>query len=254
MPLRQIIFTGFILWTLMMSATGQGTTSADTLVTIKGQLKNMVTGQPVPNAHIVNSNLGIGTTSDSLGFFSIYMNRNDSLRITVIGYHETYFLLPGFWPSNHYENVIFIREKTYLIEAVSIHGLGSYQQFKQKVLNADPPDPPAEENIRYLERIITEEAVKYDKVRVGFNFSIKSKEERSQAKLDIMLEELRKKQIIEEKFNEKIIGELTGLTGARLADFMDYCNLSEEFILNSSEYAILETVKQIFKEYIQFIK
>jgi hypothetical protein len=247
--LRKLIITGIFISALSFSVASQGTASSDTLVKIQGQLKNMVTGQSVPNAHVVNSGLGMGSTTDSLGFFTIAMRRDDSLRISVIGYHEMYFSLPAFWPSDHYTNVIYIREKSYLIEAVSVHGLGSYEQFKQKVLNADPPDPPAQENIRYLDKVVTEEAVKYDKVRVGFNFSVKSKEERSQAKLDDILEEQRKKQRIEEKFNAEMIRELTGLTGTRLRNFMDYCNLSEEFILYSSEYVILETVKQIFEEY-----
>ena len=214
----------------------------------------MMTNEPVVNAHILNGGLSIGTTSDSLGFFTIIMRRQDSLKITAIGYHETHFSLPTFWPSDMYSKAIFIREKSYLIEAVSIHGLGSYEQFKQKVLNAIPPDPPAARNIEYLDMVVTEEAVKYDAVRVGFNFSIKSKEERSQIKLDQMLEEQKKKQRINEKFNEDIIGELTGLSGARLKNFMDYCNLSEEFILNSSEYLILATVKQIYEEYKRITK
>jgi plasmid replication initiation protein len=124
-----------------------------------------------------------------------------------------------------------------------------YSQFKQKVLNTRIPPPPAEEARIYLQRLAREEAVKYDKVRVGFSFHMRSPEERSLAKLRKKMEEERKRSLIVKKFNENNIGQLTGLKGDELRSFMNYCRFPEDFLLYSSEYDILEAVKRIYKKY-----
>ena len=56
-------------------------------------------------------------------------------------------------------------------------------------------------------------------------------------------------EIINSKFNKRNVGELTGLKGEELVEFMDYCNLPEEFLLNASEYDILDTVKRMYRAY-----
>lgn len=225
--------------------------SSDTLVTVKSQLRSVYTDKPVSDAHIMNPGLSIGTTTDSLGFFTIYMRRNDSLIISVLAHEKLHFVLPAFWPSTEYNKTIFIREISYMIDEVDIHGLGSYEQFKQKVLNARPPVPPEERTRQYINRMAAEEAVAWDKVRVGFNFSMKTKEERSKKKLEKILAEIEKRKTIEKKFNMQIVGELTGLSGKELGKFMAYCNLPEDFLLVSSEYVILKAVKTTFENYIR---
>ena len=247
--MRTLFVISAFICVISISLTGQGLSESDTLVTVKSQLKDMDEGIPVRYAHILNPGLGIGTTSDSLGFFTIYMKRSDSLLITAIGYKDTHFSLPSFWPVNHFSEPIFIRKQVYQIEAVSVSSLGSYQQFKQKVLNARPPRSPAEQVTEYVNKIATQEAVDWSKVRTGINFSMRSKEEKSMQRLQVILNEKEKMKIMEAKFNKRNVGELTGLKGEELVEFMDYCNLPEEFLLNASEYDILDTVKRMYKAY-----
>ncbi len=247
--MRKIIFISALICVITLKIAGQESSDIDTLVTVKSQLKDTDDGTPLRYAHILNPGLGIGTTSDSLGFFTIYMERNDSLLISAIGYIDTHFTLPTFWPSNLFSDPIRIRKQMYLIEGVSVQSLGSYQQFKQKILNARPPKSSAEQTTEYINRAATQEAVEWSSVRVGINFSMKSKEEKSLKKLKLILDEQEKIEIINSKFNKRNVGELTGLKGEELVEFMDYCNLPEEFLLNASEYDILDTVKRMYRAY-----
>ena len=220
----------------------------DSLVTINGQLKDL-DEMPVPYAHIINQGLGLGTTSDSLGFFTIHMRFGDSLHISAIGFNDKYFQLPKFWFSNHFSGIMHLRYKIYEIEEVSIQSWGTYAQFKQKVLNTRIPPPPAEEASLYLQRMARAEAIKYNKVQVGFSFHMRSPEERSLRKLKEKMEEERKRDIIVQKFNENNVGQLTGLKGDELRSFMNYCRFPEDFLLYSSEYDILKAVKRIYSRY-----
>ena len=41
-----------------------------------------------------------------------------------------------------------------------------------------------------------------------------------------------------QKFNEKVVNRITGYEGAKLIEFMDYCNLSERDIYRFTEYEL----------------
>lgn len=247
--LKIYLIFGFVFFSFSLGLSGQNENIGDSLVTIQCQLRSHGEGKPIVYAHILNSGLNIGTTSDTLGFFTIVMRRSDSLYISALGFKESYFSLPGFWPSNHFSGTISVRQKIYMIDPVSVEGFGNYAQFRQKVISSILPKTPAEENMEYIQEITREEAIKYDKVQVGFNFYIKTKEEKSLIKLQKILDHQLKQKIIREKFNEENVGELTGLQGQELKDFMDYCRLSEEFLLNASEYDILFMVKSSYRAY-----
>ncbi len=247
--LKRSLFFGFVFFSFSLTLSGQNEDTGDSLVTIQCQLKSLGEGKPIVYAHILNIGLNIGTTSDTLGFFTIVMRRCDSLFISALGYNESYFSLPGFWPSNHFSGIIQVRQKVYMIEPVSVEGFGNYAQFRRKVISSIPPKTPAEESLEYIQEITREEAIKYDKVNVGFSFSIKTKEEKSLIKLQKILDYQLKQKIIRAKYNEENVGELTGLQGQELKDFMNYCHLSEEFLLNASEYDILYMVKGSYWAY-----
>ncbi|HHJ10237.1 MAG TPA: hypothetical protein ENK25_05020 [Bacteroidetes bacterium] len=223
--------------------------SLDSLIIIQGQLRDIVTGVPIPYAHIINYKFKRATISDTLGFFTIPMHKTDTLFITAIGYEDTRFSLPGFWPSNHYSGVIYVKEKIYHIEGVIVHGLGTYEQFKQKVLSLDLSKDKTLKMQNYYDKLLTEEAIKYQKVSTGFSFSLRSPEERSLHKLEKIQAEQRKQDMINSKFNKAIISKLTGLQGVELEKFMRYCQLPENFILNASEYDILVRVKELYENY-----
>ena len=249
-----IFFTVFMIASVL-SVHGQihGLTTAsqslDSLIMVQGQLRDVTTGVPIPYAHIINPKFKRVEVSDTLGFFTIPMRKTDTLLITAIGYEDTRFTLPGFWPANHYSGVIYVKEKIYHIEGVTVHGLGTYEQFKQKVLSLDLSKDKVIKMQNYYDKILTEEAIKYQKVSTGFSFSLRTPEERSLKKLAKVEEEQKKQDLIDSKFNKAIISQLTGLHGSELEKFMRYCQLPEDFILKSPEYDILVRVKDLYENY-----
>ncbi len=223
--------------------------SLDSIVMVQGQLRDFKTGKPIPYAHILNLRFHRATVSDTLGFYTIPMRRNDTLLITAIGYEDEKFTLPPFWPTNNFSGVIYLKEKVYNIEGVTVHGLGTYEQFKQKVLSLDLSDDEVVKMQSYYDKILTEEAIKYQAVSTGFSFSLRSPEERSLRKLQKVLEQQKIQQQIDAKYNKAIVSKLTGLKGKALEDFMHYCQLPEDFILKSSEYDILRRIKASYENY-----
>jgi hypothetical protein len=249
-----IFFLLLLTGSLEVSGQGQEVRSPvnqalDSLVMVQGQLRDVKNGKPIPYAHVLNLRFGKATVTDTLGFFTIPMRRNDTLLITAIGYQDLIFALPSFWPSNSYSGVLYVEEKVYNIEGVTVHGLGTYEQFRQKVLSLDLSDDKVLEMQSYYNKILTEEAVKYQKVSTGFSFALRSPEERSVRKLQKVIEEQKIEQQVEAKYNKAIVSKLTGLKGKELENFMDYCQMPRDFILQSPEYDILLRIKDSYENY-----
>ncbi len=221
----------------------------DSIVMMHGQLRDVEDGKPLPYAHILNPRFGKATVSDTLGFFTIPMRKSDTLLITAIGYEDLYFTLPSFWPANTYSGVLYVQEKVHNIEGVTVHGLGTYDQFKQKVLSLNLSDDKTLEMQSYYNKILTEEAIKYQAVTTGFSFSLRTPEERSLRKLQKVLAEQKIEDQINAKYNKAIVSRLTGLKGKELEDFMHYCQIPRDFILNSPEYDILARIKDAYDNY-----
>ncbi len=221
----------------------------DSIVMMHGQLRDGQDGKPIPYAHVLNLRFGKATVSDTLGFFTIPMRRSDTLLITAIGYEDIYFTLPSFWPANTYSGVLYAEEKVYNIEGVTVHGLGTYEQFKQKVLALDLSNDKTLEVQSYYNKLLTDEAIKYQKVAVGFSFSLRSPEERSLKKLQKVLEEQKIEEQVEAKYNKAIVSKLTGLKGKELENFMQYCQIPRDYILQSPEYDILARIKNAYENY-----
>lgn len=248
MFLRKKVLFFLLFAALVLPSTAQES-RLDSLVTVLGQLRDEGSGQPIPYAHVLNLSLRRATISDTLGFFTIKMRRSDSLTITAVGFEDTYFSLPSFWPSNHYSGVIYVKEQIYEIEGIRIHGLGSYEQFKQKVLALDLSKDKAQKMKVYYDELLTQEAIKYQKVSTGFSFSLRSPEERSLRKLQKVMAQQEIQDQIDAKFSKAIVSELTGLKGKELENFMRFCQLPQDYILNSSEYDILVKVKSLYDRY-----
>lgn len=221
----------------------------DSIVMMHGQLRDTKDGKPIPYAHVLNLRFGKATVSDTLGFFTIPMRRKDTVLITAIGYEDLYFTLPPFWPANTYSGVLYVEEKVYNIEGVTVHGLGTYEQFKQKVLALDLSDDKTVKMQSYYNKILTEEAIKYQAVTTGFSFSLRSPEEKSLRKLQKVLAEQKIEDQIKAKYNKAIVSRLTGLKGKQLEDFMQYCQIPRDFILKSPEYDILARIKDAYENY-----
>ena len=101
----------------------------------------------------------------------------------------------------------------------------------------------------YYDELLTQEAIKYQRVSTGFSFSLRSPEERSLRKLQKVMAQQEIQNQIDAKFSKAIVSELTGLKGKELQKFMNFCQLPQDYILKSSEYDILLKVKSLYERY-----
>ncbi len=90
--------------------------------TLKGIIKDGITNEPLPTANIVFVKNYGGTNSNLSGSYAIDVKnkQTDSLKISYLGYESKYLDLRNFTESKIYNIDILLKQKTEIIEEVTI--------------------------------------------------------------------------------------------------------------------------------------
>lgn len=251
MVTRTQILIAFVVLFSFSQANAQ---KEDSLITLYGKLYDSKDFSPVEFAHIINLDSPYATISDSAGFFEIKLHPGDTLQTTSIGYHDESITINDYLPLVF--RSISMQQRAYDIKSVEITPWGTYRDFKNKFISLDLEDP--EENVhpllwRDLPRKPIEPEPHYPGVLnpVSFLYDVFSGNREERIKYHEILSKKTKERKIRSKYNKEIVGNLTGLEGEELEEFMKFCNFTEKELLNKKAYEILKEVKQkyqIFKK------
>ena len=212
----------------------------------------------VPLVHIYNERTHKTSVSDTGGNFMIKVNKGDTLVFSAIGY---YFKVVNITESLITEETVFIKliPRKYEISEARVYSLGTYEQFKQKVLALKMPETRTDKLRKYLHEISRKvgKEIKYqqemDKLAQGklvlFSAPILTPEEIAMIKLKKIIEKEKIQKIIYEKFNREIVADVTGLKSDELTEFMVFCNFSEKYLLKTNQYDIIVRVLDKFEVY-----
>ena len=241
--------TGFFLLLLLAYAQVHGQTS-DSSYYLYGKVLSLEKGYPVGFAHVINVNARKGVVTDSLGNFETWVNPNDVLNISAIGFEHREYMVPEHNPDSVVE--IILVNKTYAIPEVSISYLGTYREFKQKVLDLELSD---ENKLNpQINKIFNHVEIEYPLVDnpaasilspISLLYSAFSKEAKAVKKyLNV-----KERADVKEKYNITIVKNLTGLEGLEAKEFMDFCNFTDEYVRSVTEYELYSEIKGQYKEY-----
>lgn len=250
------ITTFFIL--LLLSIGQLNAQKEDSVITIIGNLYDKKTFKPVEYAHVINTENYYGTISDTSGNFKIKGAPGDTLLITAIGYENKNFSYEGEYKPFIVRSIP-MEEKTYMIEQVEVTPWGTYQDFKEKFLDLEIENPREAIHPRIWrdlqpppDTVIPPEPGLESPV--SLIYSIFSREGKELRKYKELKEEKTISEKIRSKYNKEIVGEITGLENEELIRFMEFCNFSDEYLITTRKYFILERVKEKYKEYQDSIK
>src|SRR6056297_3137936 len=215
-----------------------------------GKVLSLEKGYPVAFAHIINENAGKGVASDSLGNFETWVNPGDILNLSAIGFEHKVYEVPENNPDSVVE--IILENKIYVIPEVSISYLGTYREFKQKVLDLELSD---ENKLNaQINKIFNHVEIEYPLVEdpaasilspISLLYSAFSKEAKAVKKyLNV-----KERADVKEKYNITIVKNLTGLEGLEAKEFMDFCNFTDEYVRSVTEYELYSEIKGQYKEY-----
>jgi hypothetical protein len=232
---------------MIVSVYGQ---KVDSLYYFSGQVLSKQGNYPVALAHIINTTQGWGVVADTLGHFNIWVKPDDSLNVSAIGFDYNEYNVRGFLNDSLVK--IKLESRYYEIPEVAISYLGTYKQFEQKVLNLELPDlginPEFEKLFKHVEPppLFVEPRVTSPASLIYVLFSKDAKDKKKYAEL---VKEDKVKSRVRERYNEHIIRNLTGLSGKKASQFMDFCDFKDEYILSIDDYNLYSEILLRFEAY-----
>lgn len=217
-------------------------------VLLGGVLRNFITGEPVVSAHVLNLTDSLATISSEAGTFKIPVHLGDSLVFSSIGYQTKALIIGEKELAADFVDVKLI-QREYQLQEVEVNPLGSKAQFRKKFMDLEVDDgtiqivgvdQPTKER---REIPITEDKNEIKKAKYIFNpasfiYGNFSKDAKARQELHRLEGEKEKHRYNYQKFNEEAVNRITGYTGDRLVEFMDYCNFSEDQIYRYSDYEL----------------
>ncbi len=105
---------------------------------------------PVGYANIYVMGKGRGTYSDYNGFFSLVVERGDSLEFSAIGYKTVYFVVPDSMSDDRYSMVQLMTEDTVNLPTAVVFPWPSKEHFKLEFLAMDVSAEMQERAMRNL--------------------------------------------------------------------------------------------------------
>ncbi|RDI13183.1 carboxypeptidase-like regulatory domain-containing protein [Flavobacterium sp. AG291] len=247
-------FVVFLFALLSFSAFAQNTSAPEK---VSGIILNEATLQPVSGASIININRVKGVTGDDRGNFTIEASVNDTLHISFVGYQSVRVRVTNDWIKFKNVTKILLQEKAYTLEEVIIskYNLTGYLQIDSKLA-------PVRENYRYS---ISGLNIGYEGgdnspnsfkkiVSSMFNpadllHNIFGKKPQEMRRLKEMKKDDTVRNALAEKYDRETLAALLGVSKDDIADILERCNYSEEFIKSANDLQIMDAISGCYEEY-----
>jgi hypothetical protein len=228
----RLIFSFLVLvFSLSLSAQNE-------VVKVKGRVVDATDGKELLTMMAVNKNSGSGTFGDNDGNFVLLIEKGDTLLVGAIGYETISFPIPKEEMAAVIEKTFYLQKLVVNLPVVEIISERDLQEIQKEI-----------EDLGYDKRDYVVSGVDAFNSPITFLYQSFSKRERSIRLVAEMKNEDRKRELLKELFKKYVDYEIISLKNEDFDDFIDYCNVSDYFIQNSSQYDFLIYIKRRFKEF-----
>lgn len=243
-----IILLGFLICHILFTANKK----ANDNNIQQGKVVDTLTGCPLPFVQILNESTRKGYITDSTGKFRIPCKNGDTLVFISLGYLGKVVIADT---SLH---TVFLKQRTYNIDEVSIQTNRSYEQFKRDFLEIEPEKSLRIEGIPEgkpidIPILLDTNYIQSDAFAIlnpiSFLYYKFSKEEKSKRKAFYLKRQEGERLVIDKKFNREIVHRITGLGGDELTNFIGFCNFSHKFLYEATELEIVNKIYEKFEIY-----
>ncbi|RUA32395.1 MAG: hypothetical protein DSY77_11870 [Bacteroidetes bacterium] len=217
----------------------------------------------IEGAHVLNVSKDKIAFTNSKGEFQMVAGIGDTLSISFVGFKSKQIVVENF---NF--KVLSLNPDVVELKEVKVTSIPEDEhEFKRRVIKKDiiDTDPfipfgvsPAKPKGKIPKQYERETEVVFGadeqfnpSITLPISYFTKKYGKKHKAKRDYYELKASKEQIIlnQKKYNKELITRLTGLKNQKLMDFMSYINLDYNFIFNSSDYEIVKTILDSYKDY-----
>jgi hypothetical protein len=227
-------------------------------IQLSGYILSNENADPIPGVHVLNNQGKIGAVSDDKGYFSIAMNRTDTILFSAVGYETHTLVLDAASKAANPLVEIRLSPKTYQLQEVDVRAIPAEDKFKKDFLALELPgqpqlDLPQVKGMKLADGIYT---IPTGGIAISGPFSFfynkLSREAREIKKANTLFNAEARKRVYDAKFNAQLVQRVTGLKDQALEEFMKYCKLSEAQVLNAqNEYEIVVAINDCYKSFME---
>lgn len=248
-------FVVFIFLTLSFSSYAQE--QKDQPTRVSATIINDNTLLPVENVTVININKVKGTITDTRGNFTIEATTNDTLHLSIIGYQSIKVRVTNDWLTTTTTTKIPLTEKAYALEEVVInkYNLTGYLVIDSKLA-------PVRQNYRYsisglnygyeggehapgaYKRVVSSALNPADVLH-----NIFGKRPKEMRRLREMKKNDAVRNALAEKFDRETLAALLGVDKKDIAEILERCNYSEEFVKTANDLQIMDAIRGCYEEY-----
>ncbi len=226
-------------------------------ISITGILMSAEDSTPIPDASVIDISANYGVITDKDGRFIIQVKKTDTILFSVVGFKNLKLKFSDQKDKDHFYK-IYLNVKIYDISGVKIYPYKTYEEFKQAFIKLKIPEKDSILNLNLPKyygnnggsggfgvTINGPITAVYNVIHGAF-----SKEGRSEHIFDKFTERENHEKFIERKYNKDIVKNVTKLnTDEEIKQFMDFCNISDNFVQTSSNYDIIKAIYECYNEY-----
>lgn len=224
-------------------------------IILKGKVISAKDSVDIKFATIVDKQTKQSALCDKNGSFNISVYSGDTIIFLALGFQSRVYNAESLLKIKP-DLVISLIPQVYEIDTVEIAPYKTYDELKQAIINLNlPVEKKLDLNIEPLPadkpyRLENGQAVYSlgSPITALYNqFSKRGKELRMYQEL-VAKKEIENK--VAKKYNKELVSRLTGITDEKeIQRFMAFCNLSNDFVLSNTDYAIYKAIDICFEEY-----
>ena len=207
-------------------------------VKVKGSVIDRETGQTLVTIMVVDRDSGSGTFGNGNGEFVINIAKGDTLLVGAIGYETVLFGIPKDYAGASMNKTFYVDKLLITLPSVSIIPERDLEEIQGDI-----------EELGYNKDDYQLSGIDAFVSPITFLYQEFSKREASIRKKAELENEDRKRDLLKELFEKYVDYDIIQLEDTEFDDFIDYCNVSEYFLKNSSQYDFLVHIKRRFGEY-----
>ena len=208
-----------------------------TWITLHGEVRDE-RDQPVTNIIVLNNRTRKGQFGKPDGTFQTACRRSDTLSITSLGYSTRTICFKDSLANSAFRFRIYLDTRYDVMPTLVFFGERDLEEIQKDIAS-----------LGYNEDDYMLSGINAAISPITFLYQQFSKKERSKRQVAIMENEDRKRELLKELFKHYVDYEIITLNDDQFDDFIDYLNVSDEFMRSSSQYDFLLYVKDRFQDY-----
>jgi hypothetical protein len=194
--------------------------------------------QPIANIIVVNQRTRKGSFGRSNGTFGIRCLKTDTISITSLGFYSRNIVLADSAEALSYRVKVYLDVRVYKIPTIEIIAPKDLEQIQKDIAG-----------LGYNEDDYILSGLNAAASPITFLYQQFSKKEESKRMVAQLENEDRKRELLKSLFYHYVDYGIIELNNKEFDDFIDYLNVSDDFMKNSTQYDFLIYVKERFKDY-----